>query len=86
MKSKLTKEWSLFNPKEGYEKEMQDIKLFNGDIILMCWPNAGIWNICKKQGNEKYYHSKEEIKAEEAEFVRLAHDEEWLPKIPSRRP
>jgi len=77
--SKLTKEWSRFDPIEGYEKEMQDIKLFNGDVVMMCWPNAGWWNVVRKNGQEKYYNlsQKERLKAEDAEFVRLTHDPEW---------
>lgn len=66
----LTKEWTRFNG--DYEKEMQDIKLFNGDIITMCWPNAGYWMVVKKQGNEKYYGN-DKIEVGQAEFVRLTH-------------
>jgi hypothetical protein len=69
----LTKEWTPFNG--DYEKSMQDIKLFNGDVITMCWPNAGFWMVMKKEGNEKYY--KKDIKSSEAEFVRLTHAEGW---------
>lgn len=72
--SKLTKEWSKFDG--DYEKSMQDIKLFNGDIITKCWPNAGYWTVCKKEGNEKYYGN-DKIKVREAEFVRLTHDKDW---------
>jgi hypothetical protein len=39
----LTKEWSEFDG--NYEKEMQDVKLKNGDIITMCWPNAGFFGM-----------------------------------------
>lgn len=67
--SKLTFEWSRFDPEEWYEKEMQDVKLKNGDIIEMCWPNAGMWNICSPANNEKYYGRT--IPCEDAEFVRL---------------
>ncbi len=70
----LTKEWQLFDG--NYEKEMQDIKLFNGDIITMCWPNAGYWCICDKEGNEKYY-PRDDLKVKEAEFVRLTHSKRW---------
>ncbi len=72
--SKLTKEWSKYNG--DYEKEMQDIKLFNGDIVTMCWPNAGFWNCCRQKGNEKYYN-KFDINHKDAEFTRLTHDNKW---------
>lgn len=65
---KLTFEWSKFDPAVGYEKAMQDIKLKNGDIVTMLWPNAGIWNICQPDGNEKY--ANREIKSEDVEYVR----------------
>jgi hypothetical protein len=73
MKRTLTKEWTKFNG--DYEKSMQDIKLYNGEVISMCWPNAGFWNVCKKQGQEKYYDK--EIPVKEAEYVRLTHDEKY---------
>jgi hypothetical protein len=73
MERTLTKEWTKFNG--DYEKSMQDIKLFNGDIIFMCWPNAGFWNVCKKEGQKKYYDK--EIPVKEAEYVRLTHDEKY---------
>lgn len=69
----LTKEWSPFDG--DYEKSMQDIKLHNGDIITMCWPNAGYWTVVRKKGNEKYYGK--DIPVKEAAFVRLTHDKEW---------
>lgn len=69
----LTKEWSIFDG--DYEKSMQDIKLFNGDVITMCWPNAGYWILCQKEGNEKYYGN--DIKSRDAEYVRLTHNERW---------
>lgn len=71
MERTLTKEWTPFNG--DYEKSVQDIKLFNGDIITFCWPNAGVWHVMKSKGNEKYY-GKEDLKVKEAEFVRLTHD------------
>ena len=70
----LTKEWSKFDG--DYEKSMQDIKLFNGDIITMCYPNAGLWNIFQEEGNEKYY-GRQDLKVREAEYVRLTHNEKW---------
>lgn len=70
----LTKEWTKFDG--DYEKSMQDIKLFNGDIIEMCWPNAGFWHVCKEEGNGSYY-GRDNIKVREAEYVRLTHNENW---------
>ena len=70
----LTKEWSKFDG--DYEKSMQDIKLFNGDIVTMCWPNAGYWSVAQKEGNEKYYGN-DRIKVTEAEYVRLTHSKLW---------
>lgn len=67
--SKLTKEWSKFIPSEGYEKEMQDIKLHDGRIVSMCWPNADIFNSCET-GSEC-------IPAEEVAFVRRTHNPKW---------
>lgn len=70
---KLTKEWQ---PYDGdYQKKMQDIKLHNGDVITMCWPNAGYWNICEKKGNEKYYGK--DIPHKDAAFVRITHNNDW---------
>lgn len=74
--SKLTKGWSLYIPEQGYEKEMQDIKLFNGDIITMCWANAGMWTCCRESGNEQYY-GRIDIKHSDAQYVRLTHDPNW---------
>lgn len=70
----LTKEWTKFDG--NYEKSVQDIKLFNGDIITMVWPNAGVWVLLKKEGNEKY-HGKEDLKVRQAEFVRLTHNKDF---------
>lgn len=75
--SKLTKEWSDFIPAEGYEKEMQDVKLKNGDIMIMCWPNGGVWNCCQKEGNEKYYGTW--VNCIETAQVRLTHSKNWQP-------
>lgn len=69
----LTKEWQPYNGE--YQKKMQDIKLHNGDIVTMCWPNAGFWNVCEKEGNEKYIDK--EIPHREAAFVRLTHSKDW---------
>jgi hypothetical protein len=69
----ITKEWSKFNHAEGYEKRMQDVKLKNGDILYCCWPNAGVWNVCNKAQNPKYY-GKPEISVNETDEVRLTHD------------
>ena len=71
--SKLTKNWSKYDPKAGYEKEMQDVQLKNGDIITMCWPNAGFGHCTKRIGNEKYY-GKEDISVDDTAFVRLTND------------
>lgn len=71
--SKLTKEWSEFDG--DYEKQMQDIKLKNGDVVTMCWPNAGYWSVCEKKGNEKYYGK--DIHVKEATHVRLTHSDRW---------
>ncbi len=36
-----------FQPYDGdYQKKMQDIKLYTGEVYEMCWPNAGVWNVC----------------------------------------
>lgn len=75
--SELTKEWSKYDPEEGYEKEMQDIKLFDGTVIMMCWPNAGSWNVCQEEGQEKYYNRTIHLKDLDAEFVRLTHSDKW---------
>jgi hypothetical protein len=72
-KTKLTKEWSVFDG--DYEKVMQDIKLKNGDVVTMCWPNAGYWNICDDEGNEKYHG--QEIPVMKATHVRLTHNNYW---------
>jgi hypothetical protein len=70
---KLTKEWQ---PYDGdYQKKMQDIKLKNGDVVTMCWPNAGYWNICEKEGNEKYYGK--DIHHNDAAYVRITHNNDW---------
>lgn len=71
----LTKEWSDFDPKKGYEKEMQDVLLKNGDIIHKCWPNAGMWCVCREEGNGDYYGK--DIPVQEADKVRLTHDPNW---------
>lgn len=73
--TKLTKEWSDFIPTEGYEKQMQDVKLKNGDIMYCCWPNGGVWNVCKKDENPKYYGVT--IDCIETAQVRLTHDKKW---------
>lgn len=72
----LTKEWSKFDPEEGYSKEMQDVKLKNGDILTMCWPNAGVWNLCTAEGNDPKYIGRA-IDVEQTEWVRLTHSKEW---------
>lgn len=67
--SKLTKEWSKFIPSEGYEKDMQDIKLHDGTVISMCWPNAGMFVCCSI--------SRADTPAKEVAFVRLTHNKKW---------
>lgn len=69
----LTKDWIEFDG--DYVKAMQDIKLKNGDVVTMCWPNAGFWCVCRKKGNEKYYQK--DIPVKEATHVRLTHDPQW---------
>jgi hypothetical protein len=80
-KTKLSREWSKFNPEEGYEKAMQDVKLKNGDIIYGCWPNGGVWMICYKQPTPKYndekYHKAPWISVRETDEVKL-HESEIL--------
>jgi len=73
--SELSFEWSKFIPSKGYEKAMQDIKLFDGTIITYCWPNAGFWNVCHKQESGIDY--KDPIPCEKAEYVRLTNDKVW---------
>lgn len=68
--SSLSREWSAFVPEEGYEKEMQDIKLKDGTEISMCWPNAGLFCCCSD-------NSIEDTPAEKVAFVRLTHNEKW---------
>jgi hypothetical protein len=65
----ITRDWSKFVPELGYEKKMQDVRLKNGDIIYGCWPNAGVWNVCYKDENPKYYGR--EIDCMETDEVRL---------------
>jgi hypothetical protein len=66
----ITKEWTKFDG--DYEKAMHDIKLFNGDIITKCWPNAGYWHVCKKEDNEKYYR-KGQILMNNVEYFKLTY-------------
>lgn len=63
----LTKEWRRFDG--DYEKSMQDIKLHDGKIIMMCWPNAGVFICCCEK--------RDSIPYEEVAFVRLTHHEKW---------
>lgn len=70
---KLTKAWSPFDPKVGYEKEMQDIKLKDGTEISMCWPNAGIFVCCCN--NEQ-----PDTPAENVAYTRLTHHKNWYNK------
>jgi len=74
LKKALTKEWTEFNG--NYEKLMQDIKLFNGDIITKCWPNAGYWLICQKEDNDKY-DLKGKININDIEYVRNTQLDKW---------
>lgn len=69
----LTKEWMYYTG--DYEKEMQDIKLHNGTVVTMCWPNAGVWNVLEEQLNEKYNNAN--IPNEEVSQVRLTHTQTW---------
>lgn len=73
MENSLTKEWSKYYG--DYSKQMQDIKLRNGDIITMCWPNAGKWTSCEKQQLAKY--EGEQIDNSEVVQVRLTHSKNW---------
>lgn len=70
--TKLTKEWSEFDHKKGYEKRMQDVKLKNGDILFCCWPNAGVWMICDEKLNPK--NKGQEISVRETTHVRLTNN------------
>lgn len=62
---KLTHEWQKYDG--DYQKEIQDIKLKNGDIVMACYPNAGKWNCMDEKSP---YHSKF-IHHLSAELVRL---------------
>lgn len=68
-----TKEWKPFTG--YYEKEMVDIKLKNGDIVGMCWPNAGFMNPV----GEKVYNPKDykQIPYNDVAEVRLTHIKRW---------
>lgn len=76
MESKLTKEWSDYVYEEGYEKEMQDVELKNGDILLCCWPNGGFWNVCRSEGNAPKYYGVP-VDCTETARVRITHDWAW---------
>lgn len=68
----LTHEWIEFDPTRGYQKQMQDIRLKNGDEVMKCWPNAMVW-VTMLPG--KYYNT--DIPVQDATHVRLTHDENW---------
>lgn len=68
----LTKDWIEFDPSRGYQKQMQDIRLKNGDEVMKCWPNAMVW-VTMLPG--KYYNI--DIPVQDASHVRLTHDENW---------
>lgn len=70
MESKLTKEWQEYDG--DYEKAMQDIRLKNGDEVMMCWPNAGLW-VTMRDGP----YSKKDIKNSEVTHVRKTYDKKW---------
>lgn len=48
--------WTQFNHKSDYSKELQDLKLKNGDIVTHCWPEEyGVFSVYQEKGNEKYF-------------------------------
>lgn len=67
----LSKEWSDYNPKEGYEKEFQDVILNDGRKLFYCWPNAGFWNVCNERINPETYD--QDIPVSETKQVRISH-------------
>lgn len=66
----LTREWQEYDGQ--YCKAMQDIRLKNGDEVMFCWPNAGLWSTLRKG---KY--SGKDIRNSEVTHVRETHDPEW---------
>lgn len=46
-KKDLTREWIPYD--QDYCKAMQDAKLIDGTILIMCWPNAGVWESLYKE-------------------------------------
>ncbi len=67
----LTFEWQKYD--NNYQKRIQDLKLFNGDIVMCCWPNAGKWHtmgVSENPENDKRY-----IEDNEVEYVRLNKEE-----------
>lgn len=73
MENNLTKEFQDYTGE--YSKQMQDIKLHCGTVVTMCWPNAGVWNVCEEQVNSKY--NKASIPNSEVAKVRLTHSKKW---------
>jgi hypothetical protein len=65
----LTKEWQQYDG--NYCKAMQDIRLKNGDEVIKCWPNAGLWMTFKPG---KYY--KKDIPNSDVTHVRETDDPE----------
>jgi hypothetical protein len=61
----LTLDWIDYNG--DYEKEMQDIMLKSGEILMMCWPNAGKWSVLGE------HDIREPIPNSEVAKVRLTH-------------
>jgi hypothetical protein len=63
-------EWQEYDG--DYCKAMQDIRLKNGDEVLMCWPNAGFW-ITMRPGK----YANKDIPNRDVTHVRKTNDKNW---------
>lgn len=64
VKAAFSQEWQPFSG--DYEKKVQDIKLKDGSVIEMCYPNSGVF-MCLSNNSQK------DIPVKDVAFVRLAH-------------
>ncbi len=70
---KYTKKWSNYDYEYGYDKQEYDIKLYTGEIIYNCYPNAGKFNSFHHLTEQKSYNEKNviEIRLSENELLEI---------------
>lgn len=66
---KYSKEWQKYDHDYGYDKKEYDIKVYSGETVYNCYPNAGKFLSFNKATNGHQHEEKNILE------IRLSHTE-----------